>query len=112
MSIEDIAKTIIAIVTSSGFAYVVTTLRSVIRRVQAGQKLREPARREQIVEARDAAAAREAAERARADAAERALDLEQASRRTWQEYAYEVRRYCINHGTPLADLPPLPTATV
>lgn len=107
MKPDSIITALVTVLTSSGFVATVTTLIGVVVKARAGQKLREPARREQIAEAAGPTE-RELEAHARAVDAERAFDAERALRRAWQDLAHELRRYCIDHGTPLSALPPFP----
>jgi hypothetical protein len=104
---DSLLTAVVTIVTSSGFLATVTTLVGVIVKARQGQKIREPARRRQLAD-EAATTSIDDPERRRADAAEAALDHERTLRRTWQDTAHEMRRYCIDHGTPLARIPPFP----
>ncbi len=107
MSSEQILTALVTVLTSSGFVATLTTIAGVIAKARSGQKIREHARREQLA-ASAAPAPDLLTERQRADAAETAYDQERALRRTWQDLAHELRRACIDHGTPLTGLPAFP----
>lgn len=100
MTPDSVLTAIVTVVTSSGFVATLTTLAGVISKARQGQRIRETARREQL--------AAVAAPTKRELAAEEDADAERSLRRRWQDVAHEMRRVCIDHGTPLSALPTFP----
>lgn len=104
----DTIKTLATIVISAGGAAFIKEIVTGILKLRQGKSAREGARRQDIIAQRDEATADKKALENRCEAETKRADDEARKRRLLEEYATELRRHAIEHGTPIAALPTWP----
>lgn len=102
-------KTLITVLISAGGAAFVKEVFTGVMKLRSGKPAREGTRRIDIIAQRDRALAEKKSLEVRLDTEEKRADDEARKRRLLEEYATDLRRFCIEHGTARDSMPQWPT---